>query len=393
MSSLGAGRRLLLVTNDFPPRPGGIQSFLHGVVSRLDPDEVVVFTSRWRGWEQWDAQQPFRVIRHDTEMMLPNPAVRRRAVEVFREHGCTDVWFGAAAPLGLLAPALREAGAQRIVASTHGHEIGWGRVPGFRHALRRIAGDVDVLTYLGDYTRVRLAAAIGSDADKLQRLAPGVDTELFNPTVDGSARRAELGWIDRPVVVCVSRLMPRKGQDVLVRALPEIRREVGDVGLLLVGGGPARSRVESLAKEHGVTEHVHITGSVPFDQLASWYRAGDVFAMPCRERLNGLDVEGLGMVFLEAAACGLPVVAGRSGGSTDALIDGETGALVDGNQPEEVAQAVAGVFADQARAAAMGKRGRDWVTEKWTWDDVVASLQGFVKGDRRPDGGRFSQPS
>jgi phosphatidylinositol alpha-1,6-mannosyltransferase len=379
VTSLGDGRRLLLVTNDFPPRPGGIQSFLYGVVSRLDPDDVVVFTSRWRGWEEWDAQQPFRVIRHDTEMMLPNPAVRRNAVQVFREYGCTDVWFGAAAPLGLLAPALRDAGAKRIVASTHGHEIGWARVPGFRQALRRIAGDVDVLTYLGDYTRVRLAAAIGADAEKLQRLAPGVDTDLFSPNVDGSVRREQLGWTGRPVVVCVSRLMPRKGQDVLVRALPEIRRQVGDVGLLLVGGGPARSRVEALAKDNGVSEHVHITGSVPFEQLPSWFRAGDVFAMPCRERINGLDVEGLGMVFLEAAACGLPVVAGRSGGSTDALIDGESGVLVDGNQPDEVASAVSGLLIDRARAAEMAQHGRQWVTEKWSWDNVVATLQELVR--------------
>jgi phosphatidylinositol alpha-1,6-mannosyltransferase len=378
MSPLPVGRRLLLVTNDFPPRPGGIQSFLYGIVSRLDPEEIVVLTSRWRGWEEWDAQQPFRVIRYDTEMLLPNPGVRRHAVEMFREHGCTDAWFGAAAPLGLLAPALREAGAQRIIATTHGHEIGWARVPGFRQALRRIAGDVDAITYLGDYTRVRLEAALGSDAVKLHRLAPGVDIDLFDPAADGSERRAALGWTDRPVVVCVSRLMPRKGQDILVRALPEIRQQVGDVGLLLVGGGPARSRIGALAKEHDVTKHVHVTGSVPFEQLPSWFRAGDVFAMPCRERLNGLDVEGLGMVFLEAAACGLPVVAGRSGGSPDALIDGETGVLVDGNRPEEVAEATAGLLLDRSRATAMGQRGREWVTQSWTWPAVVETLERLV---------------
>ena len=283
-------RRLLLVTNDFPPRPGGIQSFLYGVVSRLPADEVVVLTSRWRGWAEWDAAQAFTVIRHDTRVMLPTPAVRRHAVEVFRGSGCTDVWFGAAAPLGLLAPALREAGARRIVATTHGHEIGWGAIPGARSLLRRIAGDVDVLTYRGEYTRARLARAIGPRADRLQRLTPGVDTDLFSPEVDGGAKRAKLGWSERPVVVCVSRLMPRKGQDVLVRALPELRRRAGDVGLLLVGGGPSRSHLESLAKEYGVVDSVYITGSVPFEQLPSYYRAGDVFAMPCRERLQGLDV-------------------------------------------------------------------------------------------------------
>jgi phosphatidylinositol alpha-1,6-mannosyltransferase len=203
---------------------------------------------------------------------------------------------------------------------------------------------------------------------------------MFNPEVDGSSKRVELGWADRPVVVCVSRLMPRKGQDVLVRALPEIRRRVGDVGLLLVGGGPSRSRIESLVKEHGLSNDVRITGSVPYEELPSYYRAGDVFAMPCRERLNGLDVEGLGMVFLEAAACGLPVVAGRSGGSTDAVVDGESGVLVDGNAPSEVAAAVSDVLTDPARAAQMGERGRAWAAESWSWDSVLGTFRGFVQG-------------
>jgi phosphatidylinositol alpha-1,6-mannosyltransferase len=334
----------------------------------------LIIRSKWKR-EKWDAAQPFEVIRHDTKVLLPTPAVRRHAVEVFRDHGCTDVWFGAAAPLGLLAPALRAAGAQRIVATTHGHEIGWGAIPGARALLRRIAGDVDVLTYLGDYTRTRLTDAIGPHADRLQRLAPGVDTDMFNPDVDGAAKRAELGWADRPVVVCVSRLMPRKGQDVLVRALPGIRRRVGDVGLLLVGGGPSRSRIESLVKEYGVGDSVHITGSVPFEQLPSYYRAGDVFAMPCRERLRGLDVEGLGMVFLEAAACGLPVVAGRSGGSTDAVLDGENGSLVDGSDIADVAAAVGELLLDKPKAQAMGVRGREWVTERWTWQTATGRLE------------------
>src|SRR5262245_37225065 len=122
-------RKLLLVTNDFPPRPGGIQSFLYGVTSRLPADRVVVLASRWRDWEEWDREVSFTVIRHDTSVLLPTRGVRSHAVEIFREYGCTDVWFGAAAPLGLLAPALRSAGAQRIVATTHGHEVGWAALP------------------------------------------------------------------------------------------------------------------------------------------------------------------------------------------------------------------------------------------------------------------------
>jgi phosphatidyl-myo-inositol dimannoside synthase len=373
--------RLLVVTNDFPPRPGGIQSFVHGVVSRLAPDDVVVLTSRWRGWEGWDAGQPFSVVRRDTSVLLPTVAVRRHAVALLRERECTAVWFGAAAPLGLLAPALRDAGAQRLLATTHGHEVGWAALPGARSVLRRIASNVDVMTYLGDYTRTRLANAVKPYQDKLRRLVPAVDTEVFRPAAGGEELRAGLGLTDRPVVVCVSRLMPRKGQDTLVRALPEIRRRVPDAALILVGGGPSRERLRRLATDTGVGEHVVFVGSVPHADLPAWYGVGDVFAMPCRERLGGVDLEGLGMVFLEAAACGLPVVVGISGGSVDAVRDGETGRLVSGRDVGGVAAAIAGLLGDPAHAAAMGAKGRRWVKDAWSWQATLRDFGSYLAGD------------
>jgi phosphatidylinositol alpha-1,6-mannosyltransferase len=366
--------RVLLVTNDFPPRPGGIQSFLHGLVARLPHDEVIVYTSRWRGWEEWDAEQPFTVIREPTSVLLPTPRVRRRAITLMREHECAAVWFGAAAPLGLLAPALRRAGAQRIVATTHGHEAGWAVSPGARQLLRRIAGAVDVVTYLGGYTRTKLADALGrSEAGKLQRLTPGVDAATFRPGL-GADVRAALALADRPVTVCVSRLMPRKGQDVLIRAWPLVQQQVPDAALLLVGGGPSRDRLVRLAKSLGVADAVVFTGSVAWPLLPAYYGAGDVFAMPCRTRLGGLDVEGLGIVFLEAAACGLPVVAGDSGGAADAVDSGVTGEVVDGRSVPAVASALAGLLAERSRAAAMGMKGRAWVQQEWSWEASVRRL-------------------
>jgi phosphatidyl-myo-inositol dimannoside synthase len=367
-------RRLLVVTNDFPPRPGGIQSFVHGVVSRLPPEDVIVMTSQWRGCEEWDATQPYPVVRHSTSVLLPTPAVRRHAVSLLREHGCTDVWFGAAAPLGLLAPALREAGARRIVATTHGHEAGWASLPVTRGMLRRIAANIDVMTFLGDYTRRRLAGAIGPYEDKLHRLVPAVDARAFSPQAADPALRTRLGLDGRPVVVCISRLMPRKGQDMLIRALPAIRRRIPDAALVLVGGGPSRKHLEKLAGERGVSRHVVFSGSVPHTDLPSWYCIGDVFAMPCRKRLGGLDVEGLGMVFLEAAAAGLAVVAGRSGGSVDAILDGQTGRLVGGRDVEEIARTITDLLADPAGTAALGARGREWVTTDWSWESTLATF-------------------
>jgi phosphatidylinositol alpha-1,6-mannosyltransferase len=370
--------RLLVVTNDFPPRPGGIQSFVHGIASRLPADDVVVFTSRWRGWEAWDATQPYRIVRHDTSVLLPTAAVRRHAVALLSDLGCTDVWFGAAAPLGLLAPALRAAGARRLVATTHGHEVGWAALPAARSLLRRVAANVDVVTYLGDYTHGKLAPALAPYDDKLRRLVPGVDVDLFRPDVDGAALRAVLGLTGRPVVVGVSRLMPRKGQDRLIEALPQIRRRVPGTALVLVGGGPSRQRLERRAAALGVAGDVSFTGSVAHADLPAWYAVGDVFAMPCRRRLRGLDVEGLGIVFLEAAACGLPVVAGTSGGSIDAVLDRESGLIVGGEDIDEIAAAVAGLLADPARARRMAQRGREWVTADWSWRATVAAFRALL---------------
>lgn len=378
-SSTDVVPRVLLVTNDFPPRPGGIQSFLHGLVSRIPPQDVVVYTSQWRGWQEWDATQPFTVVREPTSVLLPTAGVRKRAVALMQQHGCEAVWFGAAAPLGLLAPSLRRAGAQRIIATTHGHEAGWAVSPGARQLLRHIAGAVDVVTYLGDYTRGKLARAVGrGNQHKLHRLSPGVDTTVFMPGLGAELRRS-MGLADRPVAVCVSRLMPRKGQDVLIRAWPQVQQSLPDATLLLVGGGPYRSRLTRLAESAGVAQSVVFTGSVDWPLLPAYYGAGDVFVMPCRTRLGGLDVEGLGIVFLEAAACGLPVVAGDSGGAPDAVADGVTGHVVDGRSVADVASAVAGLLADGEHAAAMGRRGREWVEQKWTWDASVTTLTDLLR--------------
>lgn len=364
--------KVLVVTNDFPPRPGGIQAFVHGLLTRLPPDDVVVYASTYDGWEAFDAAQPFRVVRYPHSMMLPTAAVARQAASLVVTERCNAVWFGASAPLGLMAPALRRAGARRIVATTHGHEVGWATLPGARQLLRRIGRSVDVVTYLGDYTHRRIAPAFGSGV-RMEQLAPGVDTEAFRPDVP--SMRAELGLTDRPVVVCVSRLVARKGQDTLIRALAAIQRRVPEAALLLVGGGSYERTLRRLARDVGVERDVVFTGSVPWQRLPAYYAAGDVFAMPCRTRYAGLDVEGLGVVFLEAAASGLPVVAGDSGGAADAVRPGETGLVVDGRSVDAVADAVGDLLGDDVRAKTMGAAGRAWVEAAWRWEVVASRLR------------------
>ncbi len=367
--------RTLWVTNDFPPRAGGIQSFVYHLVVRQPAGSVVVYASDYPGAAKFDARQPFPVVREDTRVLLPTPAAGRRAVALAREYGCEAVVFGAAAPLGLLAPRLRrEAGIRRAVALTHGHETGWAMLPGARQVLRRIGVGLDAMTYLGSYTRTRLAPVLEKVTD-LRWLAPGVDTDTFRPDVDGTPVRRRYGLEGRPVVVCVSRLVARKGQDTLIRALPALRRGVGDVALLLVGDGPYRSRLERLARRHRVADHVIFTGTVRDDEMAAHYAAGDVFAMPCRTRWAGVDVEGLGIVYLEASATGLPVVAGDSGGAPEAVRHGETGYVVDGRDLSTLVDRLATLLTDRELASRMGAAGRGWVVAQWRWDLQAARLQ------------------
>ena len=372
------------MTNDFPPRPGGIQSYLHALATRLPANDLVVYAPSWEAstgsHPEFDAAQPFEVIRHPSTLMLPTPDVLRRAADILRAERCEAVWFGAAAPLALLSPFLRKAGAERVIASTHGHEVGWSMVPGARQSLRAIGSDVDVVTFVSRYTRSRFAAAFGPMA-ALEHLPSGVDTSVFAPNpVARQSLRTRYGLGDRPVVVCISRLVPRKGQDVLIRALPAIRAQVPDAALLIVGGGPYRGQLSSLASSVGVSSHVVFTGSVPWSELPAHYNAGDVFAMPCRTRGRGLDVEGLGIVYLEASATGLPVVAGDSGGAPETVLDHETGMIVDGRDVSEVAETLVELLADPLKAAELGVRGREFVSSEWRWEDLAARLASLIDG-------------
>ena len=411
---------VLIVTNDFPPRSGGIQSFVHALAAGMPAGIVTVYAPAWAGAVEFDARQAFPVIRHPGSLMLPVPSVARRAVQILREHDCDTVLFGAAAPLGLLAPALRRAGATRIVAITHGHEAGWAALPGARGLLPEIGDQGGLVTYLGEYFRTRLAGALSPEAaDRMVRLAPGVDTSAFRPGAGGAAIRARLGLGRRPVVICVSRMVPRKGQDTLIRAWPRVLAatarpgspgplgtaagaaeaegagvaaadaaealgvaagRAGDPVLLLVGDGPYRADLVRLAERSGVSRSVVFAGPVPWEELPAYYDAGDVFAMPCRTRRRGLDVEGLGIVYLEASATGLPVIGGDSGGAPDAILDGETGFVVSGRSVVAVADRIIGLLGDPAAARAMGARGMAWVDHEWRWDLVADRLAKILSG-------------
>jgi len=295
-------------------------------------------------------------------------------------HDVDTVWFGAAAPLGLLARRARQAGADRVVASTHGHEVGWSMLPVARSALRRIGEDSDVVTYISRYTRDRFAPAFGPRT-ALEHLPPGVDAQRFRP--DASARaelRERYGLGERPVILCLSRLVPRKGQDMLIRALPPIRSRIDGAALVIVGGGPYLPTLRRLASSLDVADQVTFTEGVAPAELPAHHAMADVFAMPCRTRGAGLDVEGLGIVYLEASASGVPVVAGRSGGAPEAVQQGRTGLVVDGRSADQIADAVSRILEDPELAARMGAAGRQWILERWRWQTHAARLATLLTG-------------
>ncbi len=365
---------ILLITNDFPPRAGGIQQYCHNLVSRLPADEVVVYAPAWPGAAEFDAAQPFRVARHPARRMLPGRAVADRAIALVREVAPSVVVFGAAFPLGLSAGRITRATGVPCMGFTHGVEVAVGRIPLVRRLMPRVAGDLRLLTAVSRWSARRVERAVRGRCP-VELLVSGVAVDVYHPAVGGRAVRDRHGLGDAGVCVCVSRLVPRKGQDRLIRAWPAVVARVPDARLLVVGGGPDEGRLRRLAAASPVADRIVLTGEVPWAELPAHYAAGDAYAMPCRTRWLGLDLEALGAVFLEAAAAGLPVVAGRSGGAPETVEEGLTGFVVDGRRPEPVAAAVAELLGDLPRARAMGAAGRRRVEAEFSWDVVVAQFE------------------
>ena len=363
--------KILCVTNDFGPRAGGIETFVIGLIERLPKNTVIVYTSAQDKSElydrQWRENYGVEVIRDKARILLPTPGVAYCISALVKDRGIKTAFFGAAAPLALLTPVLRRAGVKKIVALTHGHEVWWSKIWPFTWAMKSIARNVDHLTYLGEFTKNAISQTVSASANAaMVRIAPGIDTDHFAP-VDSSELKKSLGLVDKRVIVSVGRLVHRKGQDILIAAMPEILREIPDSHLLLIGEGPYRQYLETRVKKLQIDSHVTFIGRISYTDLPRYICLGEVFAMPARSRLAGLEVEGLGIVYLEASACGLPVIAGNSGGAPDAVRDGVTGLVIDGRDPQTVAQSVSELLLAPERAHQMGLAGRAWIIKEWRW--------------------------
>jgi phosphatidyl-myo-inositol dimannoside synthase len=370
--------RTLLVTNDYPPRVGGIQRTLEALVTQLPAERVSVLCPDWDGAEGFDAAAPYRVLRQPERFLWPTSEVAARVAEAVQATGAEVVLFGATYPLGLIGPGLARRDIPYLTAA-HGFEYWLSIAPGAHTLMRRATARASRVPVMCSAFIARVVRTAVPDGVPVSVMYPGADTDAFRPDLPVEDLRERHGLDDRPVVVCVSRLVARKGQDVLIRGMASIRRRAPRATLVVVGGGPYRATLERMAAELAPAGSVVFTGQVSEEDLPRYYRLGQVFAMPCRSRLGGLEVEGWGNVFIEAAACGRPVVVGDSGGAREALVDGETGVLVNGTRVGEVADAVAGLLADPARAEAMGRAGRSRVERHYTWPRAARELAGWLR--------------
>ena len=350
--------RLLLVTNDYPPKPGGIQMYLQNLVDAIDDPVLIVAPRDDRATGAEDD-----VVRGRRTYMLPDRSTKELVRSAVLDFEPDAVLFGAPHPLAQIGPWLRSETGVPFGVLGHGAELTLpGSVPGARQLLGRTLAAADVLFGTSRFTARHMSGLSGKE---VVTIGAGVEIDTFTPPESRPDN-------DVPIVGCVSRFVPRKGQDRLLEAAARLDR---DIEVLLVGTGRTEEKLRSLAAKLGVPTTFAV--DVPWSDLPDLYRSMDVFCMPCKSRWGGLEFEGLGLVFLEAAATGLPVLAGDSGGSPETVLPGETGFVV--SSVDDIAEGLEILLGDRRRALEMGRAGRRFVEHEYTWDRVVERMhEGFA---------------
>jgi phosphatidyl-myo-inositol dimannoside synthase len=369
--------KILVVTNDFAPKVGGINHYVAELMRRFPAGEVTVFASQWPSAEAHDASYPHPVVRWPSRSMYPTGTVRDRVEELVRSERPDVVLFGAAVPLAMMGRTVERRTGVPYAAFTHGVEVWAGQVPGTRGVLSSIARNALLLMGVSRWTIEQLRGVVGP-APRLELVPPGIDRTHFHEGVSDAEVRERLRLGDAPVISCVARLTLRKGQDKVIRAMPWILREFPEARFLVVGTGPDLERLQALAQRKRVADRVIFAGEVGWDVLPQYFKAGDVYPIPSRPRKLGLEGEGLGLAFLVAAAGGRPAGAGDSGGAPEAVIHGETGLVVDGNEVDEVAEALIELLGDSEQAAKLGAAGADRVHRDFTWEALSSRLRGLL---------------
>jgi len=363
----------LLVTNDFPPKIGGIQSYLHELWRRLPPEDTTVLTTAFDGAGPFDAAQAFRIERTGESFLVPTPMLAKRIDVLAAEVDARIVLLDPAWPLGALGPLLE----RPYGVVLHGAEVTIpAKLPFVQLLLRSTMRGSRLVVAAGGFPAEQGAAAAGRPLATVV-VPPGVDAERFAPLAPDArvAARRRLGIEPGTVVVtCVSRLVPRKGIDHLIQAAARLSEDYPSLRLVIGGEGRDRGRLEQLASALGAP--ARFLGRVDNDALPALYASSDIFAMICRDRWMGLEQEGFGIVFLEAAASGVPAVAGRSGGSAEAVIDATTGFVIDHpGDVDAIEDALARLLDEPGLRERLGAAARARVVQSFSYDRLAATLQ------------------
>jgi phosphatidylinositol alpha-1,6-mannosyltransferase len=360
--------KVLVITNDFSPRVGGINDYVDQIVRRLP--SAVVFAADWEGARAFDLTYPHPVVRWGSRQMKASSEVAARAIDIARAERPDVIVFGAAYPLGAIGRRITAATGVPYAGWTHGVEAVVSRAPVSAQLYARVARGAVLLTAVSEWSRRIQRRAVGKTP--LELLSPGIDPVAFHAGVDAEHLRARHRLGDGPVIVSVARLVKRKGNDMVIRALPRIAEQHPGVRFVVVGNGPDRARLEGMADERTV-----FTGAVPGEELPAYFRLGDVFAQPTRHRWLGFEVEAFGIVFIQASAAGRPCIGGNVGGVPEAVDGG--GVVVDGRSPDGVARALGELLGDPPRARALGDAGSARVHAELTWDRVAARFVAMLE--------------
>jgi phosphatidyl-myo-inositol dimannoside synthase len=365
--------RHLLVTNDYPPKVGGIQSYLWELYRRLPADEVIVLTRRHRGWQAFDAEQQHRIIRPTQPVLVPEPVLARQIRDVVAAEQIDLVMYDPAVPVGALGPRM----GLPYGVILHGAEVTIpGRLPGTRAVLGEVLRKSSLVASAGAYCAAEAERAARTELPVVI-IPPGVDTDRMAPLAGEDRERARASYglePDAEVVLTLSRLVPRKGMDRLIEAVARLAPARPRLTLLVAGDGRDRGRLERLATD--LEAPVRFLDRVPDNAKAQLYASADVFAMMCRSRWAGLEQEGFGIVFVEAAACGVAQIAGDSGGAAEAVADGQTGVVVNDPRDQlEVAAALSAMLDDDVARAAMGRASRERAVAEFDYDLLAERFQ------------------
>lgn len=367
---------MLQITNDFPPKLGGIENYSYSLAAPWKPDDIVVLTGTPPHARDFDRTVSFEIVRMRGVKLHPTPAVLGKAREIVKERGIDVIHFPAPLPLPTLGPQIRKSHGTPYVVSLHGGEFVLpAALPVGRTILRAGLHEASLLLCQSTFVQQKAREFFG-DRPPSVYLPAGIDLDRFTTGLAPAFTSPSGG----PVVLSVSRLIARKGPATLIRAWPRVLTRHPEAHLLIVGGGPDRKRLEKMAAELEVRDSVTFTGPVPWEKVPRLYASANIFALPTRERWGGLETEGLPLVYLEAAACGLPSVAGRAGGVEDGVVNGETGFVIDGASPKEASEAILSLLDDPELAKTMGEKARGKVMSEFTWPVIFERFQSLLQG-------------